>query len=60
MHIQKCARKENRQEIGARELAGYMPWCFLHNWKFTAHIQDGCIPFPSPRLIKPGWAALAI
>lgn len=59
MHIQKCARKTNAQEIGAGELVGYMPWHFLHNWKFIAHIQDGCILFPSPQLIKPGWATLA-
>lgn len=59
MHIQKCARKTNTQEINAGELAGYMPWRFLHNWKFIAHIQDGRILFPSPQLIKPGWAVLA-
>lgn len=47
------------QEIGAGELVGYMPWHFLHNWKFIAHIQDGCILFPSPQLIKAGWATLA-
>lgn len=59
MHIHRCARNTKAQKIGSGDPVGYMPWHFLHNWKFIAHIQDGCILFPSPQLIKPGRAAPA-
>lgn len=48
IHVQKCAMKTNAQEIWAGELVGYVPWHFLHNWKFIALMQDGPVPSPMP------------
>lgn len=48
MHIQKCAMKTNAEDIWVGEVADYMSWHFLHNWKCIAHRQDGNIPSSMP------------